>query len=145
MRGAGLGSAFGNQEGLMSMKRTFLVTALGVLWTTLPPAAHHSITGEYDPNKTVTLTGVVTKIEWTNPHARIYVDVTQPNRTVVNWNLELAASVALVRNGWSRNALKVGDTVTVEGIQARSGASIANARSVVLPGGRKVFSGTADQ
>jgi hypothetical protein len=129
----------------MRMKVAFLLAGVSLLCLAVPLVAHHSITGEYDPNKTVSLTGVVTKIEWTNPHARIYIDVTQPNKTVVNWNLELAASVALVRNGWTRSALKVGDMVTVEGIQARSGASIANARSVVLPGGRKVFSGTADQ
>jgi hypothetical protein len=107
--------------------------------------AHHSIAGEFDPSKTVMLKGQVTRIEWTNPHARIYVDVAQPNGTVVNWNIELAAVSALARNGWTRNALKVGDTVTVDGIHARSGAPIANARSVVLPDGRKVFSGAADQ
>ena len=107
--------------------------------------AHHSIAGEFDVTKTVTLTGKVTKIEWTNPHARIYIDVAQPNGTVVNWNVELAAVSALARNGWTRNALKIGDTVTVDGLHARSGAPIANARSVVLPDGRKVLSGTADQ
>jgi hypothetical protein len=110
-----------------------------------PLVAHHSIAGEFDPSKTVTLKGQVTKIEWTNPHARIYVDVAQPNGTVVNWNVELAAVSALARNGWTRSALKVGDTVTVDGIHARSGAPITNARSVVLPDGRKVLSGTADQ
>ena len=93
----------------------------------------------------MTLKGQVTKIEWTNPHARIYMDVVQPNGTVVNWNVELAAVSALARNGWTRSAVKVGDTVTVDGIHARSGAPIANARAVVLPDGRKVFSGTADQ
>ena len=129
----------------MRIKLALSLVGVGLLCSAVPLAAHHSITGEYDPNKTVALKGVVTKIEWTNPHARIYIDVAQPNGTVVNWNLELAAVSALVRNGWSRSALKVGDTVTVEGIQARSGASIANARSVVLPDGRKVLSGTADQ
>ena len=107
--------------------------------------AHHSIAGEFDTSKTVMLKGSVTRIEWTNPHARIYIDVAQSNGTVVNWNVELAAVSALARNGWTRNALKVGDTVTVDGFHARSGAPIANARSVVLPDGRKVFSGTADQ
>ena len=122
-----------------------VLPALVLLCSGATLAAHHSITGEYDPNKTVTLKGVVTRIEWTNPHARIYVDVAQPNGTVSNWNLELAAVSALVRNGWSRTALKVGDTVSVEGIQARSGATVANAQSVTLPDGRKVFSGEPGQ
>jgi hypothetical protein len=129
------------------MKTTLALALTGVvlLCAAGSVVAHHSITGEYDPNKTITLKGQVTKIEWTNPHARIYIDVTQANGTVVNWNLELAAVSALSRQGWTRSVLKIGDTVTVEGIQARSGASIANARSVVLPDGRKVFSGNADQ
>ena len=129
----------------MRTRLAVLLAGLGLLVSSVAVAAHHSIAGEYDVNKTVTLKGVVTKIEWTNPHARIYVDVAQPNGTVTNWNLELAAVSALVRNGWSRTALKIGDTVTVEGIQARSGASIANARNVTLPDGRKVFSGGNDQ
>jgi hypothetical protein len=129
----------------MKTKLAVVVGAFGFLCSGVPTAGHHSIAGEYDVNKTVTLKGVVTKIEWTNPHARIYVDVAQPNGTVTNWNLELAAVSALVRNGWSRTALKIGDTVTVEGIQARSGASIANARNVTFPDGRRVFSGGNDQ
>ena len=129
----------------MKMKYAFLIAALSVLGTAVPMGAHHSITGEYDPDKPVTVSGTVTKIEWTNPHARMYLDVKQPDGSVVNWNLELLAVSALVRNGWTRNAVKIGDAVTVEGIRARSGASIANARTVVLPDGKKVFSGNADQ
>jgi hypothetical protein len=123
----------------------FVLVTLVVLCGAQSLAAHHSIAGEFDSSKPVTLKGQVTKIEWTNPHARIYIDVAQPNGAVVNWNVELAAVSALARNGWTRNALKIGDTVTVDGIHARSGAPIANARSVILPDGRKVFSGTADQ
>jgi hypothetical protein len=129
----------------MRMTIALLLVTVGVLYGAVAIVAHHSITGEFDPSKTVTLKGHVTKIEWTNPHARIYIDVVQPNGSVVNWNVELAAVSALARNGWTRSALKIGDTVTVDGIHARSGAPIANARSVVLPDGRKVFSGTADQ
>jgi hypothetical protein len=131
----------------MAMRMTIacLLVAVGALFGMVPLAAHHSVTGEFDPNKIVSFKGQVTKIEWTNPHARIYVDVAQPNGSIVNWNVELAAVSALVRNGWTRSALKVGDTVSVEGLHARSGAPIANARSVVLPDGRKVFSGTVDQ
>lgn len=128
----------------MRLTFVFLLVAV-VVCGSRSLGAHHSIAGEFDTSKTVMLKGSVTRIEWTNPHARIYVDVAQPNGTVVNWNVELAAVSALARNGWTRNALKVGDTVTVDGFHARSGAPIANARSVVLPDGRKVFSGTADQ
>jgi hypothetical protein len=123
----------------------FARVALIVLCGSQPLVAHHSIAGEFDSSKPVTLKGQVTKIEWTNPHARIYIDVAQANGTIVNWNVELAAVSALARNGWTRSALKIGDTVTVDGIHARSGAPIANARSVILPDGRKVFSGTTDQ
>ena len=127
----------------MRLRFAFLLVAVVLCGTGL--VAHHSIAGEFDTSKTVLLKGSVTRIEWTNPHARIYIDVAQPNGSVVNWNVELAAVSALARNGWTRNALKVGDTVTVDGFHARSGAPIANARSVVLPDGRKVFSGAADQ
>jgi hypothetical protein len=126
-------------------KTIALQVVVGALVGIVHLVAHHSVTGEFDPNKIVTFKGQVTKIEWTNPHARIYVDVAQPNGSIVNWNVELAAVSALARNGWTRSALKVGDTVSVEGLHARSGAPIANARSVVLPDGRKVFSGTVDQ
>lgn len=125
----------------MRTKLAVLVAAFGLVGFVVPVVAHHAVGGEYDANKPVTLKGTVTKIEWTNPHARIYFDVTQPDGKVVNWNIELAARSALVRQGWSSTSLKVGETVTIEGIQARSGVNMANARSVTLPDGRKVFSG----
>jgi hypothetical protein len=101
--------------------------------------AHHSFATQYDADAPVTLQGVVTKIEWTNPHARFYVDVEDDSGTVTNWNLELASPNVLTRNGWTRNALKAGDAVTVEGSKARSGANMANARTVTLADGRQVF------
>lgn len=117
-----------------------VVAGLGLLWAAAPVLAHHAVGAEYDPNKIVTLKGTVTKIEWTNPHARIYFDVAQPDGTKVNWNVELAARSALVRQGWTARSLSVGETVTVEGMLARSGVPMVNARAVMLPDGKKVFS-----
>jgi hypothetical protein len=129
----------------MRTKLAVLAAGFCLLWLAVPVVAHHAVGGEYDANKPITLKGTVTKIEWTNPHARIYFDVAQPDGKVVNWNVELAARSALVRQGWSQRSLKIGDMVTVEGIQARSGVNMANARAVILPDGRKVFSGENQQ
>ena len=110
-----------------------------------PVLAHHSVTGEYDPDKPVSVKGVVTKVEWTNPHARIYLDVAEANGAVANWNVELQAVSALVRNGWTRKTINVGDTVTVQGIRARTGITGSNAQAGILADGRKVFSGENDR
>lgn len=108
-----------------------------------PVVAHHSIAGEYDSNKIIALTGTVSKIEWTNPHARLYVDVMQPDGIKTTWNLELTARSALSRQGWTGKTVKIGDTVSFEGEAARSGASGVHARTVMLDG-KKVFSGAVD-
>jgi len=107
-----------------------------------PAAAHHSFAAEYDAAKPVTLKGTVTRIEWTNPHARFYVDVKDPDGTVVNWNLELASPNVLVRQGWTRQSLKIGDEITVTGSSAKDGSKMANARNVTLAGGKRVFAGS---
>jgi hypothetical protein len=106
-------------------------------------AAHHSFAAEYDANKPVTLKGTVSKVEWMNPHARFYVDVRDEKGVVTNWNLELASPNVLVRNGWTRKSLNVGDEVTVEGSLARDGSKMANARVVRLADGRRVFAGSS--
>jgi hypothetical protein len=95
----------------------------------VPVVAHHAVGGEYDPSKPVTVTGTVTKIEWVNPHSRIYFDVVDPDGKVTNWSVELAARVVLERMGWNGRSLKVGEKVTVKGDQARSGAPMLNARA----------------
>jgi DNA/RNA endonuclease YhcR with UshA esterase domain len=110
-----------------------------VLLAPAAAVAHHSFAAEYDVKKPVTLKGTVTNVEWTNPHARIYIDVKDEKGTVSNWNLELASPNVLVRQGWSRHTLKAGDQITVEGSQAKDGSQMANARTVTLSDGKKVF------
>jgi len=106
-------------------------------------SAHHSFAAQYDANKPVTLKGIVSKVEWTNPHARFYVDVRDETGTVTNWNLELASPNVLVRNGWSRKSLMLGDEIVVEGSLAKDGSKMANARVVRLADGRRVFAGSS--
>jgi hypothetical protein len=116
---------------------------IGLLCIAVPVLAHHSVSGEYDPNKKVTIKGTVSKVEWTNPHARIYVDVNEGGK-VTTWNFELAARSALTRQGWTGTSVKVGDTVTVEADAARSGIPGGHTRTVVLADGTKVFSAGGD-
>jgi uncharacterized protein DUF6152 len=104
--------------------------------------AHHSFTAEYDSSKIRVFTGTVTKIEWTNPHARFYLDVQETGR-VQNWNFELGSPLFLRKLGWKSDSLKVGDRVSVEGYLAKDGSNMANARNVQLPDGRKVFAGSS--
>ena len=120
-----------------------LAGAIAVALSADGARAHHSFSAEYDANKPVTLKGTVSKIEWTNPHARFYVDVRDEKGTVVNWNLELASPNVLVRNGWTRKSLNVGDDVVVEGSLAKDGSKMANARVVRLADGRRVFAGSS--
>jgi hypothetical protein len=115
------------------------IVATAVLALAAPATAHHSFAAQYDPAKPVMLTGTVTKVEWTNPHARFYMNVKGDDGTVTTWNFELASPNYLKRAGWSSTSLKDGDQITVEGSLARSGANMANARAVKLADGRRVF------
>ena len=105
--------------------------------------AHHSFTAEYDSGKVRQFVGTVTKVEWTNPHARFYLDVKDDRGTVTNWNFELGSPLFLRKLGWKADSLKIGDQVSVEGYLAKDGAKMANARTVNLADGRKVFAGSS--
>ena len=122
--------------------RALLLAGASLLVWAVPVLAHHSFGAEYDADKPIELKGVVTRVEWMNPHARFYVDVKDENGQVTNWNLELASPNVLIRNGWRRTSLQIGDQVTVDGSLAKDGSKMANARSVVLADGRKVFAGS---
>ena len=127
----------------MRGKFALLVAAAGLLISGGPALAHHSFAAEYDANQPLTLKGTVTKIEWTNPHARFYISVKDEKGALTDWNLELASPNGLVRNGWTRKSLNVGDEVTVQGSAARDGSKMANARVVTLADGRQVFAGSS--
>src|SRR3954464_5039291 len=106
--------------------------------------AHHSFTTEYDGNKTFNVKGTVSKVEWTNPNARFYVDTTDDSGKMVTWNMELASPSALAPNGWTSRTLKVGDMVTVSGYAAKVAAYRGDARSVMTADGRSLFGGASD-
>lgn len=128
------------------MKRRFVgfCGAAVLLVGSVPALAHHSFSAEFDVKQPITLKGVVTKVEWTNPHVWIYIDVPNESGTVEHWQCENGAPNALSRMGWTRNSLKAGDQVTIEGFRAKNDERTANARQVILPDGRKVFSGSAE-
>lgn len=123
----------------MRAKLGFAAACLGLVVGAVPLTAHHSFDAEYDRNKPVSLVGVVTKIEWMNPHARFYLDVSEADGTLTHWNLELGSPASLIRRGWTRKSLHVGDQVTVHASLAKDGSKMANVRTVVLADGRSVF------
>src|ERR1035438_9361794 len=109
----------------------------------VPASAHHAFSLEFDSVKAITLEGVVTRIDWENPHVYFYVDVKQPDGTLANWKCETRGPNGLERQGWKRDSLKPGDAVTVHGFQARDGSHMADGRQVTLADGRKILSGSA--
>jgi hypothetical protein len=128
------------------MKANFRVV-VGAVWVLVLGTgllAHHSFSTEYDGTKTFSFSGTVTKVEWTNPHVRFYVDVKDDSGTVSNWNMELASPSALARNGWTSRTLKVGEQVKVAGYAAKVAPNRGNVRSVVTADGRSLFGGAAD-
>ena len=106
--------------------------------------AHHSFAAEFDANKRVTLTGTVTKVDWRNPHIYVYLNVKDDNGKVTEWACEGGPPNVLLREGWTRNSVKEGDEVTIDGAVAKDGSKRCNSRSVNLADGRKVFAGSSE-
>ena len=127
----------------MSRLKFAHVAAVVALWPIAAIHAHHSFAAEFDRDKPIELTGTVTKVEWTNPHARIYIDVEDADGKVVNWDFELGPPNGLMRQGWNRNSLRQGHVVKVNGFLSKDQPNVANARSVFLPDGRQVFAGSS--
>ncbi|SRR5258708_24984284 len=128
----------------MKVKIALLAVAVGFACAAPRVLAHHSFAAEFDAGKPVDLKGIVTKIEWANPHTYFYLDVTARDGQVVNWGMEMGSPNGLMRQGWTRNTLHVGDEVVVEGSQAKDGAHVGNARAVTLAAtGKRLFAASS--
>ena len=122
------------------MRRSiYVLVVVFLLGAVVPTSAHHSFGAQYDADKPILLKGVVTRVDWTNPHARFYIDVQDASGNTINWNMELSSPNILKRNGWGRDSLEIGDEVTVQGSMARDDSKMASALVVTLADGRRVF------
>jgi len=119
-----------------------MIAGLGLLLAAVPVLAHHSFAAEFDAKKPVKRSGTVTKMEWINPHAWIYIDVKNTDGTVTNWMVEAGAPNALLRRGWTKNSLLPGTEIVIEGYQAKDGANRANGRDITFKDGKKLFVGS---
>lgn len=149
----------------MKTKLALFAAAVAAIAAGVPTIAHHSFAAEFDATKGVKITGAVTKVEWMNPHTYFYIDATELCEATMapgapgaggatpdwkcakvakdpNWGLEMGSPNGLMRQGWSRNSMKIGDIVTVEGSRAKDGSQIGNARTVML-GGKRMFAASS--
>lgn len=125
------------------MRSLVLFASIGFVMFAMPVFAHHSFAAEFDGKKCVVFEGVVTRIEWTNPHTFFFLNVKEDDGRIVNWAFETAGPNMLSHYGWKRDSIKIGDRVKVAAYPAWNGAKIASARTVVMPDGRKMSAGSA--
>ena len=130
----------------MKTRFAVIVAGLGLLLSAGPALAHHAFAAGYDAKKPIKLTGAVTKLEWLNPHTWFYIDVKDDTGKVTNWGFEMGSPNILLRAGWTRNSMKPGDVVTVEGSRAKDGSNNGNVKVVTLVStGQRLFAGSSQE
>ena len=125
------------------MRKTVLLAAVAILVAAAPSLAHHAFSAEFDQAKPVKVQGEISRLEWTNPHAWLFIDSKGTDGKVVTWRFEMGAPNALLRAGWSKSDIKPGTQVTVSGFLARAGGSVGNAYQVRLADGRDLFAASS--
>jgi hypothetical protein len=140
-----LRSAYRDQE-IIDMKYTLLAgfSGLSVLVAAVPALAHHPFSAEFDAQAPLTLSGIVTKVNWANPHVYVDVDAKDPSGQTRNWTLELASPAMLTRKGWTKESLKIGEVITIRGYRAKSEPFTAAARMIEMPGGTQMSAADDD-
>ena len=128
----------------MQMKRIVALAGVAVMLAVASVGAHHAFSAEFDQEKPVNFEGILTKADWVNPHAWLYLDVKGPDGTVANWAVEMGPPNALLRRGWKKSSMQFGAIIKVEGFAAKNGKEFANATNVTLPDGTKVFAGAEE-